>query len=58
MDGKLNAWWDFLLENDYFTEAELKLITTMYGWNEKTFNKAAYARYGMDVEQLAEPDLD
>lgn len=42
-----------LIDEGYFTEEELDLITKINGYNIKTLNDCIYARYGYrDYEQL------
>ena len=45
--------YEFLRENEYFTEEELNLV--IKGWvdNEKTYDIICQVRYGMDADQLA-----
>jgi hypothetical protein len=50
---KINNIWAVLVDYNYFTEEELKLITNINGLNEDAFNDAIYVRYGFhDIEQL------
>lgn len=45
--------WDVLVEGDFFTERELKIITEMCGYNIDTLNRAIFARYGYrDYNQM------
>ena len=44
--------YDFLLENEYFSEEELDLVTKAFGDNEKTYDAICQGRYGMDVDQV------
>lgn len=54
---KFNSIYNSLIERGHFTEAELRLVTDMYGSNVETLNKAIYARFGVhDYEQLMEED--
>jgi hypothetical protein len=47
--------WAYLTDNELFTEAELQLITSMYGYNTDTLNDALYARYGYrSLDQMLE----
>lgn len=47
--------WDALVEDDFFTESELQLITDMCGCTVETLNAAIFARYGYEnYEQLKE----
>jgi len=47
--------YDYLLENDYFTEKELELVTNINGNSIETLNDMLYARFGYrDIEQMLE----
>jgi hypothetical protein len=47
--------WSYLVDNEFFTTAELELITSMNGYNIDTLNDALYARYGYrSLDQLTE----
>ena len=39
-------YYNWLLDKKLFTEAELILVTKMYGYNIETLNLAVYSRYG------------
>lgn len=44
-----------LIDGDFFTEAELRLVTNINGDSIKTLNDCIYTRYGYhDYEQLTE----
>lgn len=46
-----------LIDNGYFTEKELELITNINGFNLETLNDAIYTRYGYrDYEQLTQEE--
>lgn len=48
-----NELWDELLENELFTEEELRLLTNINGFNIETLNDAIFARYGYrDYNQM------
>jgi hypothetical protein len=50
-----NKTYNYLLDNELFTKAELDLITNINGYNLETLNNAIYSRYGFhDIEQLQE----
>jgi hypothetical protein len=50
-----NKTYDYLLDNELFTKAELDLITSINGYNLETLNDAIYSRYGFrNIEQLQE----
>lgn len=50
--------WYVLVDGDYFTEAELELLTDINGYSIETLNDAIQARYGYsDYEQFAEDRL-
>ena len=45
--------WDYLLENGYATEEELRLVTSINGHNLETLNDILFVRTGYhDVEQI------
>ena len=45
--------WDLLLQYDVATENELKLVTTINGYNIDTLNDVLYARTGLrSIEQM------
>ena len=47
--------WSYLVDNEFFTTAELELITSMNGYNIDTLNDALYARYGYhSLDQMLE----
>ena len=51
----LNYLYDELVETGIATREELNLITSINGWNEKTFNDVIYCRTGYrSLEQLKE----
>lgn len=50
---EVNELWDKLVENDYFTEEELRLITNINGYTVDTLNDCIFARYGYrDYSQM------
>jgi hypothetical protein len=47
--------WSYLVDNEFFTPAELELLTSINGYSIDTLNDALYARYGYrDLDQLVE----
>ena len=49
----IDELWALLVDYGLFTEAELRLISYMDGYNIETLNNAIYARFGYrDFEQL------
>jgi hypothetical protein len=45
--------YEILIDNNYFTQEELDLITNINGFNVETLNDCIYARYGFhDLAQL------
>lgn len=47
--------YDFLIENQLFTDGELSLLCCINGYSVETLNDAIYARYGFrDFESLQE----
>lgn len=50
---KVGQIYDFLIQNDFFTDDELNLVCCINGYSEDTLNDAIYARYGLrDFESL------
>ena len=53
MTNEVNEKWGVLVDNGYFTQEELELITNINGYNVETLNDCIYARYGYrNLEQL------
>jgi len=49
--------WDYLIETGIATDEELKLVTCINGYSEKTLNDVIYARTGYrDLDQLHNED--
>lgn len=42
----LDEMYDYLIDNEYFTNDELNLITNINGYSKETLNDCIYARYG------------
>jgi len=58
MDNDVSYVWDFLIENAYFTEAELQLVTSLNGYSIETLNDCIYVRYGYrSLDQMLGEDL-
>lgn len=54
---KVNELYDLLVDDGYFTEEELRLLTNINGYSIDTLNSAIYARYGYrDYEQMKESE--
>lgn len=52
---KVDEMYNYLTENQFFTDSELLLLTYINGYTEDTLNSAIYARYGFRTyEQLLE----
>ena len=52
---EVNEIYCALIDNSYFTEEELRLVTDINGWSIETLNDCIYARYGYhSYEQLEE----
>ena len=43
---KVDEIYNYLTENQFFTDSELLLLTYINGYTEHTLNSAVYARYG------------
>ncbi len=55
MDNKLIEIWDYIVEQGIATEDELRLVTSINGTNEDSFNSVLYSRTGYrSLEQLKE----
>ena len=53
MNYTIGQVWDLLYQYDIATENELKLVTSINGYNIDTLNDILYARTGLrDIEQL------
>jgi hypothetical protein len=53
----VNELYETLIDEEYFTEAELNLITNINGYNLETLNDCIYARYGFRTyEQMKGED--
>jgi len=53
----VNELYGTLIDEEYFTEAELHLITDINGYNLETLNDCIYARYGYrSYEQMKGED--
>lgn len=49
--------WDYLEDNELFTNAELRLVTCINGYSLESLNECIYARYGYhDLEQMLEAE--
>ena len=49
----VDSAYNYLTDNNYFTEEELSLVTSINGYNIDTLNDCIYARYGYrSLEQL------
>ncbi len=54
---EINEVWGYLVDNDYFTDDELRLITDINGFNLETLNDCLFARYGYrDLKQMLEEE--
>ena len=53
MNYTIEQVWDLLYQYDIATENELRLVTTINGYNIDSLNDIIYARTGLrDIEQL------
>ena len=49
--------WDYLIDNEIATEAELSLVTNINGYNEEALNAVLYARTAYhDIDQFEESE--
>ena len=47
--------WDYLIENGIATEDEMRLVTSINGYNVESLNSILYSRTGYrDLEQIQE----
>lgn len=54
---KIEQIYDYLKENQLFTDGELSLLCCINGYTEKTLNDAIYARYGFRTFEALLDDL-
>lgn len=53
--NELDNYWDFLIDNCIATEEEIKLVTSINGYNETSLNDILYVRTGYrSIEQYKE----
>lgn len=53
MYNDFNKAYNFLVDNNYFTDDELRLVTNINGSNLDVLNDCIFARYGYrDIDQL------
>ena len=53
--NELDNYFDFLVENCIATEEEIKLVTSINGYNETSLNDILYVRTGYrSIEQYRE----
>lgn len=51
----LDITYNYLVDSEMFTEAELQLITNINGYNLEALNDCIFSRFGYrDLEQLLE----
>lgn len=43
---RIDEMYERLIDNEYFTEDELNLITNINGYSKETLEDCIYARYG------------
>ncbi len=54
---ELDDTWDYIVESGIATEDELRLVTTINGYNIDTLNAVLYARTGYrSLEQIRESE--
>ena len=49
---RIGKAWRFLEDNEYFTQDELQLVTSLNGYSMNTLNDICEVRYAEDLEQL------
>ena len=56
--NELDNYWDFLINECIATEEELKLVTSINGYNEISLNDILYVRTGYrSMEQYKESEM-
>ena len=45
---KVNRYYFYLIENNYFTEKELQLVTDVAGYSMNTLDDCVYSRFGYE----------
>lgn len=51
----LNTYWDYLVDYSIATDEELKLVTSINGYNEESLDSVLYCRTGYrSLEQYQE----
>lgn len=59
LDGDVDYLYQALIDDEYFTEEELQLVTDVAGYSLRTLNDCIYSRYGYnDFEQLYDLDFE
>ena len=59
LDGDVDYLYQALIDDEYFTEEELQLVTDVAGYSLGTLNDCIYSRYGyQDFEQLYDLDFE
>lgn len=53
---KSELMFDYIIENGYATEEEVKLVTYINGFNEESLNNILEVRTGLSYEQLMEDE--
>ena len=55
----LDQVYDYLVDNGYFTDDELHLVTCIDGYNMEVLEDCIYARYGYrSLEQMLDAEKD
>ena len=55
IDSLNNKIYDYILNNDIATKDEIRLVTSINGYNEESLNSIIYSRTGYrSIEQLQE----
>lgn len=50
----LDKYFDYLVDTQTATREEIELVTSINGWNEKSFDDILYVRTGYrDLEQIS-----
>lgn len=58
IDRDVDYIYQALIDDEYFTENELDLLTGVNGYSYETLNDACEYRFSEDIEQLYDIDFD
>ena len=58
LDRNIDYIYAKLIDDEYFTEEELNLLTGINGYSYQTLNDACKYRFSESIEQLYDVDVD